>query len=307
MNKLILCILLCLVYSNFYSQSAEKTFEDFGTLIRMELETAPFPHSERKNGHTYNDKIYPAGIHYQDNSVLVFIPNHFERNTKLDFVVHFHGWWNNVDSVLHTFQLIEQLSASQKNAILVIPQGPKNAPDSFGGKLEEARAFEHMMVEILSFLEQKEDFLQPEIGNIILSGHSGGYRVIAHILLHGGLEGNIKEVWIFDGLYAHLEKFTFWILKNQGKFINVYTKDGGTLENSKEFIKDMKAWDLPFLAIQENDLLEAHFLQFLFLHIFSSLEHNEVIHKNNLFQLLLANSSLQTNSNDKPLTTGKSD
>jgi len=64
-------------------------------------------------------------------------PKGFSKNGRVDFVVHFHGWKNHVEAVLRHYQLIEQLMASRRNAVLVIPQGPCDAPDSFGGKLED--------------------------------------------------------------------------------------------------------------------------------------------------------------------------
>ena len=101
----------------------------------------------------------------------------------MDFVVHFHGWKNSVAGTLRGFQLIEQFVASGKNAVLVVPEGPHNAPDSSGGKLEDPEGLKKFMDEVIATLHQRAGFTRKKftVGRIILSGHSGGYRVIASI------------------------------------------------------------------------------------------------------------------------------
>ena len=69
----------------------------------------------------------------------VFIPKGFRETGTIDFLIHFHGWQNEVTNVLPRYQLLEQVVESRRNVILVVPQGPRNASDSFGGKLEDAR------------------------------------------------------------------------------------------------------------------------------------------------------------------------
>ncbi|MCB0553556.1 MAG: hypothetical protein KDD02_08400 [Phaeodactylibacter sp.] len=48
--------------------------------------------------------------------------------------------------------------------------------------------------------------------HIILSGHSGGYRVMSYILLQGGLPEAIKGVWLFNGLYGQSNPSLFFIV-----------------------------------------------------------------------------------------------
>ena len=86
-----------------------QTYSEYGTLLRFSLKNAPFPHPKRADGHTYQNQKFPSKQHYQDSSVLVFIPKDHHFSTKTDIVVHFHGWYNHIDSVLSTFKLIEQL------------------------------------------------------------------------------------------------------------------------------------------------------------------------------------------------------
>ena len=66
------------------------------------------------------------------------------------------------------------------------------------------------------------------VGQIVLSGHSGGYQVIAAILDHGGMTEHVREVWLFDGLYAQTDRYLAWIDRRKGRFVDIYTDRGGT-------------------------------------------------------------------------------
>ena len=149
MSALLFGVLICL--SVLRGQSLSEIYSQYGTIRKVSLKNAPFPHPRRAQGYTYRDQLFPAEKHYQDSSVAIFIPNYFRPGRRVDFVVHFHGWNTNIDSVLQRFRLIEQLSGSCKNAILIVPQGPNNAPDSFGGKLENPAGFKYFMDEIMLY------------------------------------------------------------------------------------------------------------------------------------------------------------
>jgi hypothetical protein len=263
-------------------------FSEYGTLHRFPLKNAAFPHPKRANGHTYQNKNFPVESHYQDSTVLVFVPKGFRFSTKIDIVVHFHGWYNHVDSVLTTFKLIEQFAAAHPNAVLVVPQGPKDAPDSFGGKLEEKDGFQKFIDETVRAVARVHGRKILEPRNIILSGHSGAYRVMSYILLHGGLSKNIREVWVFDGLYGQLEKFGVWLQQPKARLVNIYTKEGGTFSTSLDFETDILAWQLPFWKGEEKDLTKEVLHNQRILSIFTPLEHNDVLAKTGLFQQLLS-------------------
>ncbi|EFK96785.1 conserved hypothetical protein, partial [sediment metagenome] len=231
--------------------------------------------------------------HYSDSTVVIFIPKGYKPKTENDFVIHFHGWYNNVDSVLNKFKLIEQFYASGKNAILIVPQGPKNAPDSFGGKLEEKNKFRDFINEITEILHQKKVIRSKSVGKILLSGHSGAYRVISFILMRGGITEDIKEVFLFDGLYGQIEKYTYWLDHYNGKFINIYTKDGGTKDQSENLMECLDEWKIPYLSKTETELLDNDLQRNRIINIYSDLEHNDVIHVRSQFYNFLKMSSLK--------------
>ncbi len=272
----------------------EKKYAKMGSLIIAPMKYAPFPHALRDSGYTYEGEFYPKKGHYDDNTVVIFFPHHYRIADKVDLVFHFHGWRNRVDSVLATFQLVEQFVQAKRNAILVIPQGPKNAPDSFFGKLEEPNGFKLLVDEILRnlmFVGLTESVIP---GDIILSGHSGGYRVISYILLHGGYTDNIKEVYLFDALYGQTEKYAYWLDHYRGRFIDVYTENGGTKSESLNLMQDLTAWGIPYFSVKEPELTDDMLKGNRLLFIYSPLEHNAVLYQTQNFYRFLNSSSLKT-------------
>lgn len=270
----------------------EETFAPQGHLILAPFASAPFPHPDRAKGHTYKGKTYPARDHYSDNTVALFIPRGFRETGSVDFVIHFHGWTNTVATTLRTFRLVEQLVASGKNAILIVPEGPHNAPDSFGGKLEDPDGFKRFMAEVVATLRARADFKTKEfsVGRIILSGHSGGYRVIAGILDRGGLSKNANEVWLFDALYGRTDSFVAWVDRTHGRLLNIYTDHGGTKEESEMLQARLTARGTPFLVAEETTLRTDALKSFPFVFIHTDLAHAEVADKRNEFALFLKTS-----------------
>ena len=104
------------------------------------LPSAPFPHASRASGHDFKGEHFDAAQSYTDSTVGIYVPSHFKPGAATDLIVHFHGWSNHVEEVLRRYELREQLEASGLNAVLVVPQGPKDAKDSGDGKLELEQA-----------------------------------------------------------------------------------------------------------------------------------------------------------------------
>jgi hypothetical protein len=274
------------------AQPLTERYADIGTMIVTTSPFTMFPHEKRANGHTYEGKAYPADLHYSDRTVAIFVPKGFRAGDATNLVFYFHGWRNNVDDTFAKFRVAEQLAASGVNAVLVLAEGPKNAPDSFGGKLEETGVFASLVSDVLSTLKARGVIGDTRPGSIVLAGHSGAYRVMAFILTRGGLTANIREVYLFDALYGQSEKFAHWIDRFPGKLVDIYTAEGGTRDQSLDLMDDLRAWDIPFAAVPESavtqDLLRKNRLVF----IESALEHNDVVAAKEQFRAFLAASSL---------------
>jgi hypothetical protein len=201
---------------------------------RLFLRHAPFPHPSRDNGHTYQEnaadsttkRFFPRHPHYDDSTAIVVIPQGYHLvDGANDLIIHFHGWWNGVDSVMKTFGMVEQFVASRKNAILVFAQGPYRAPDSRGGKMEDEGGLRRFVEEILQILKTKKKIANDKIGRVILSAHSGGYRPTAFAVADGGLAEHIRELFLFDAFYAHYGKFIPWLKQNkQNHLRSIFTE-----------------------------------------------------------------------------------
>jgi hypothetical protein len=256
--------------------------------------SAPFPHASRADGHKYKDEFFPADKHYADSTVAMFVPGGFDDKGLVDFVIHFHGWRNTVGSTLEQFNLTNQFTASGRNAILIVPEGPRNAPDSSGGKLEDPDGFKRFMDEAVAVLKRRGVIkTNSTVGKIILSGHSGGYKVMSSIVERGGIADRIREVWLFDGLYGQGEKFLAWSQKPNGRLLNIYTDNGGTKTRTEEMMAELREHKEIFLATTDMavTLSELTTNRFVFLH--SDMTHNDVIMKRRTFQKFLETSCLE--------------
>lgn len=283
-----------------------KIYAPFGTLLVTQFVSAPFPHPARAAGHKYHDQFYSAVEHYSNSTVAMFIPKNFRVTDKIDFVVHFHGWNHTVAGTLPEYRLAGQFAASGKNAILIVPQGPHDAPDSFGGKLEDTNGFKVFMAEAVEKLADNGfgrpaglpyrwggAAAPPQIGNVIISGHSGGYHVMAAILDHGGLSDKIKEVWLFDALYGNAENFVAWQKNENGRLLDIYTDHGGTKEETENLMAAYKTNGTSFFTAEETNAVpeDLRTNKIVFLH--TDLVHNDVVSKRDEFEWFLKTSCLQ--------------
>lgn len=283
---------LILISVALRGQSVESRLEPYGTLLRLELATAPFPHPAREAGHSYGGRQYPAEAHYRDSTVLVFIPEGFHADRPVDLAVHIHGWWALVDTVITKHRLAEQLTSSGKNALLVIPQGPKGAPDSHGGRLEDEGGFKRFIEEVGRELHARAIVASPTVRHVVLSGHSGAYRMISYILLRGGANEQIREVYLFDALYGQLEKFGYWLTNESDRFVAVYCDSGGTKATTESLMEDLAGWRTPFAAWEESDAsVDLRRQRINFIH--SDLGHNDVLMVREQYRRYLESGSLE--------------
>ncbi|MCX6145250.1 MAG: hypothetical protein NTZ35_18760 [Ignavibacteriales bacterium] len=274
---LVAFLVLSLLPFLLFAQEPSKRFTEYGEFLIAHLSSAPFPHPFRAAGHTYQKQLYPADKHYSDSSVALFIPRGFRQTEAIDLVVYLHGWRNNIDTTLSKYKLPQQLYESGKNAILVVPEGPRNAPDSYAGKLEDTGGLKRFVADVVDFLFQESKIKTRSIGKIILSGHSGGGEGIAFALMRGGIPEKVREVYLFDALYGDAEKFTYWIDRFNGKLINIYTDSGGTKWDTEALMEDLAGWGIPYRSQEERAAApsDLHDNRLVFIH--TDLEHDMVV------------------------------
>ncbi|XXX77041.1 hypothetical protein WMF30_56270 [Sorangium sp. So ce134] len=184
---------------------------DIGVTLKLELSHAPFP---------------CAGAPYRDATVLVFVPAHYRapEGGELDLVMHFHGHVTTAERAIAAHKLREQLHESKQNAVLVVPQGAVNAAESPPGQLGQQGGLRRLCGELAAVLAGPAarralgDCAIPRrarLGTLCLSAHSGGYRVAAACLRHGGCE--VSEVYLFDALYGEVDAFRDWVLERKDR------------------------------------------------------------------------------------------
>jgi hypothetical protein len=166
-----------------------------GQTLQFALADAPFPHG--------------SGA-YADNSVWVYVPPSFvvPPSGTIDAVVHFHGHNTTAKKALASHKLREQMDAAKQNAILVVPQGPIDAADGNFGRLMERgglRRLLHGVRESLVRTDRTRFRIAKNVGRVILSAHSGGYRAAAAGVARGGV--GVREVFLFDALYGESGTF----------------------------------------------------------------------------------------------------
>jgi hypothetical protein len=286
MHKLLFFVL----FFSAYAASAQT--DDSPKLFRFTSSFTAFPDTARAKGHTYNKIFYPAEKHYSDSTVLIAVPARFKAGKQIDVIVWFHGWYNTIDSAAAYFELLKQFAASKRNAILVIPEMATRAPDSYGGKLERQEIFKHLLHDVLLKLKTEKIIGKgTKPGNILLAGHSGAFRVMAHILQNGAVE--VKQIILFDGLYSQLNKYINWIQAGTvHRFINLYTnKGGGTDEVSEMMMQQLSQKHIPYVKTEEKDLQPAMLKNNRVIFIHSLKEHNDVINRpDHNFRLFTENS-----------------
>lgn len=265
-----------------------------GQTVLRPFASAPYPHPSRANGFTTASGSYPYAGHYDDSTVGVFIPAGYRPSATVDFVVHFHGHLNNVANVLDRFALRSQFAASGLNAVLVVPQGPRDAADSGCGTLElEPGALKALLEEVAAFLRSEGKTTSTRIGRVALTAHSGGYKVAAAVLAHGGLESQITDVLLFDATYGSLERFAVWLAGRKGRrLVSIFTDHlAGENVQLMALLRERKAGftvtlDSPRLSDDTVKARGAHFVHTL------DLEHNEVVAARGYFARWLASSAL---------------
>lgn len=277
-----LSILSCFIAFTAFSQpKIEK-------IIKLSSAYSMFPDSLRKiEPRAYNNKQYTWQEHYNDSIVLVYIPSHFNKKSPFKIVIWIHGWFNNIDSAFKVCQLKEALDSCQQNFILLMPEGPKNAPDSYAGKWEKPNHFNSFLADIQGQLI-KQKLLNKPTKNTIYAGHSGAYKAIANMLHFGNAQ--CQAVILFDALYGEIGKFFNYIKANPTTyFFNVYCKNGGTYTNSVNFSSNLMMNSYRTCNKTEQDISPTAFSNCKIAHIYSNLGHNEVVTTTKYFRWLLQN------------------
>lgn len=229
-----------------------------GVTLYLEMRHGPFPCD---------------GESYDNAETIVYVPYHYRlpADERIDTVVHFHGHRTTARDAMADHQLREQLLDSLQNAILVMPQGPVEAEDSSGGNLDGPDGLLDFLTEVRKTLQLSEVMTAcgdaavsatARIGALCISAHSGGYRVTANCLLHGGY--NVNEVYLFDALYGQLDIFEEWIVaradqshsRERHKLISYFNDEGGSVRrNNNRLMERLDEAGIDYVHEEPDELL----------------------------------------------------
>jgi len=161
-----------------------------------------------------------AGVGYNDDTVVVFVPERFRftEDEGVPALVHFHGHNTTAERAVLAHALHEQLVDSRQNAVLVVPQLAVLKADSSCGKLDAPGGLARLLADALASASRLAgptlgDSAFPErakVGDVCLSAHSGGYHAAACSLRAGGVD--VRETYLFDALYAESGAFRDWVV-----------------------------------------------------------------------------------------------
>ncbi|WP_428389172.1 hypothetical protein [Mucisphaera sp.] len=223
----LLSVWLCLITglsATHANTPAEAPLPLPGRTLWLNLDSAPYPHASRQAGYTRNNILYPAEDHYEDNTVLIYIPASVSISDTIDVLVYFHGHRNHVRKAVDEFRIREQLEASGRPLVLVFPQGPYNAPDSGCGKLADQNGLRDLLDEVRQSIST-QDQAAPALGKVVLSGHSGAFRAIGRCLAFGGVREHIDEVHLLDASYGEWDTFIDWAAEDpeEHRLFSIFT------------------------------------------------------------------------------------
>ena len=277
---------ICLIgLASMAFQSAVWKSSSDGDLALVPFVSAPFPHSSRDKGFQSGTTFYPRDPHYIDSTVGVFLPKNFHPTKNINFVVHFHGWNNHVEQVFQQYDLARQMQMSGLNAVLLVPQGPRDAPDSNGGKLQyDQGSLTALIKEAMAFLAKEGRISNSAgLGHIALTTHSGGYLVTTYIVDRKELADKITDVILFDSTYGGLPAFADYCAADpKRRLISICTEHLGH-ENAR-LIALLQKRHVQARVLFEEDLTEAEVAKRGPLIVLTTtLEHNDVINKRDYF------------------------
>lgn len=208
-----------------------------GTTLSLQLEHGAFPVS----GDLPN--------------AVVYVPSRFDPSAPFGLVIYLHGWWNCAGNVIapkngtcrpggarhNAYNLANQLEASNRNALLIVPELAFEQASSDPGRFVEDGLFFALVDEALSHLtDPLAGRTVWDVASIVLASHSGGYKAASGIVSVGGLQ--IDELYLLDSLYGLEDTFDAFIEEDPAaftaappegptrRFACVYTKFGGTLD-----------------------------------------------------------------------------
>jgi hypothetical protein len=219
-------------------------FPYLGNNPRTEAPFLDISKGDRRGHRGIGGKVFWQDETFNDNRVLMHVPENFDIRKPGVIVVFFHGNGATLERDVRDRQMVpQQISDSGVNAVLLAPQLAVNAADSSAGKFWQPDGLKR-------FVNESADHLAELYGDprtakafanmpVIIVGYSGGFVPTAWSLEVGGLGNRVRGVFLLDAVYGELDKFASWIQNNRsGFFVSSYTR--GTERHDRELMQMLR-------------------------------------------------------------------
>ena len=199
---------------------------------------------DRRGHRSYGGRVYWQDETYNDNRVLMHVPEHFDVRKPGVIVVFFHGNGATLERDVRDRQLVpQQITDSGVNAVLLAPQLAVDAADSSAGKFWQPGGLKRFVAESTDHLARLygDPGAAKAFANmpVVIIGYSGGFLPAAWSLEVGGLGNRVRGVFLLDAVYGELDKFASWIENNRsGFFVSAYTRY--TKRHDRELMQILK-------------------------------------------------------------------
>jgi hypothetical protein len=219
-------------------------FPYFGNHPRTDEPFLNITKGERRGHRGMGGRVFWQDETFNDNRVLMHVPESFDVRKPGVIVVFFHGNGATLERDVRDRQMVpQQISDSGVNAVLLAPQLAVDAADSSAGKFWQPGGLKRFVNESADHLARlygdpraAKDFANLPV---IIVGYSGGFVPTAWSLEVGGLGDRVRGVFLLDAVYGELDKFASWIANNRtGFFVSAYTRY--TKRHDKELMDMLK-------------------------------------------------------------------
>jgi hypothetical protein len=205
-------------------------FPYYGNNPRSDAPFLNVGNGDRRGHRSYSGRVYWQDETFNDNRVLMHVPQTFDIKKPAVIVVFFHGNGATLERDVRDRQRVpQQISESGANAVLLAPQLAVDAADSSAGKFWQPGGMKRFINESAEHLARL--YGDPNAAKtfanlpIVIVGYSGGFVPTAWSLEVGGVGDRVRGVVLLDAVYGELDKFASWVARNRsGFFVSAYTR-----------------------------------------------------------------------------------
>lgn len=185
-------------------------------------------------------------------SVIVHAPPSFDPTRPIRLVVFLHGWSGCARVLVHAgptrckdadrprdgWDLAGRFDEAGTDALFVVPQLAFLERSGRPGRFAEEGRFRAFLAELLASLSPR---IGPgrslrDVESVTLLAHSAGFESAIAILARGGVD--VRNVVLFDALYAGVEPFGRWALEREDrKLVSLYTGGGRTASQNRRLAR----------------------------------------------------------------------